>query len=255
MQTNKCDLEYNNLLSRLKTISLDDLDKVKLLDRKDTKFVFNQNKLPLILGMIQNHYSVLEIENCQIFNYENIYYDTDDFLFYKQHHNEQRKRYKVRFRKYSNSNKSFFEIKIKNNKNRTKKERMLVKEMSTKLESDQKFFLKEVTGIKSAQLVPSLDIQFSRITLVDNNFSERLTIDNNLFIKNKYSSKAFDKLTILEIKQPKYNPKSQFIHVLRSLNIHEMRFSKYCLGLIHVNQSLKYNRFKTKLLQLNKILA
>ena len=59
MQTDKCDLEYNNLLSRLKTISLDDLDKVKLLDRKDTKFVFNQNKLPLILGMIQNHYRVL----------------------------------------------------------------------------------------------------------------------------------------------------------------------------------------------------
>jgi len=40
-----------------------------------------------------------------------------NFLFYNQHHNENRKRYKVRLRKYSNNNKSFFEIKIKNNKN------------------------------------------------------------------------------------------------------------------------------------------
>jgi len=42
---------------------------------------------------------------------------------------------------------------------------------------------------------------------------------------------------------------------LRSLKIPEMRFSKYCMGMLHVNKGIKYNRFKPKLLQINKILT
>ena len=67
--------------------------------------------------------------------------------------------------------------------------------------------------------------------------------------------KLFDQLIISEIKQNKYNPKSDFIRILRNLKIQEMRFSKYCMGLLHVNNNLKHNRFKPRLLQINKILA
>ena len=52
---------YQNVLDDLQTISLDELDKVKLLDRKDTKFVFNQNQLPSILEKIKPYYRILEI--------------------------------------------------------------------------------------------------------------------------------------------------------------------------------------------------
>jgi hypothetical protein len=58
-----------------------------------------------------------------------------------------------------------------------------------------------------------------------------------------------------EIKQKKYNPKSDFIQILRNHKIPEMRFSKYCMGMLHVNKKIKYNRFKPKLLQINKILT
>ena len=112
MNKNKT-LIYQNSLNDCKTISLDELDKVKLLDRKDTKFVFNQNQLPSILEKIKPYYRILEINNSPIFNYDNTYFDTHDYFFYNQHHNEHRKRFKVRFRKYSNNNKSYFEIKIK----------------------------------------------------------------------------------------------------------------------------------------------
>jgi hypothetical protein len=100
-----------------------------------------------------------------------------------------------------------------------------------------------------------LNIQFSRITLADNSFNERLTIDTNLSAKNGSCSKKFDKLAISEIKQKKYNPKSQYIQILRDLRIPEMRFSKYCMSMLHVNKEIKYNRFKPKLLQINKILT
>jgi len=245
---------YQNLLNDLQTISLDELDKVKLLDRKDTKFVFNQNQLPSILEKIKPYYRILEINNSPIFNYDNTYFDTHDFLFYNQHHNEHRKRFKVRLRKYSNNNKSYFEIKIKNNKNRTVKKRMLVNEMNKHLGKQEKNLVSEIIGLPPNQLAPILNIQFSRITLTDNNFSERLTIDTNLSVKNGTSSKIFDQLAISEIKQKKYNPKSDFVQILRSLKIPEMRFSKYCMGMLHVNKEIKYNRFKPKLLQINKIL-
>ena len=244
-----------NLLNDLQTISLDELDKVKLLDRKDTKFVFNQNQLPSILEKIKPYYRILEINNSPIFNYDNTYFDTHDFLFYNQHHNEHRKRFKVRFRKYSNNNKSYFEIKIKNNKNRTVKKRLLVDEMNTCLGEHEKKMVSEIIGLPPNQLTPILNVQFSRITLADNNFNERLTIDTNLSAKNGISSKIFDKLVISEIKQKKYNPKSQYIQILRDLKIPEMRFSKYCMGMLHVNKEIKYNRFKPKLLQINKIVT
>ena len=81
----------------------------------------------------------------------------------------------VRFRKYSNNNRSYFEIKIKNNKNRTVKKRMLVNEMNKHLGMQEKNLVSEIIGLPPNQLTPMLDIQFSRITLTDNNFSERLT--------------------------------------------------------------------------------
>jgi hypothetical protein len=244
-----------NLLKDHQTLSLSDLEKVKLLDRQDTKFVFNQVQLPLILDKIKPFYRILEINNDLLFTYENTYFDTDDFLFYNQHHNEKRERYKVRFRKYSSNSNTFFEIKIKNNKNRTVKKRLMVDEMNGCLGGREIELVSNIIGLQPNKLTTKLNIQFSRITLADNSFNERLTIDTNLSAKNGSSSKIFDKLVISEIKQKKYNPKSQYIQILRDLRIPEMRFSKYCMGMLHVNKEIKYNRFKPKLLQINKILT
>ena len=246
---------FQYLLNDFQAVSLKELDKVKLLDRQDTKFVFNQIHLPLILEKIKPFYRILEINNDRIFTYDTTYFDTDDFLFYNQHHNENRKRFKVRFRKYSSNNKSFFEIKIKNNKNRTLKKRLLVDEMNEYLGEQERDLVSRIIGLPPDQLTSKLKLEFSRITLTDNNFTERLTIDTNLSAKNGISSKIFDQLVISEIKQKKYDTKSDFIQILRGLKIQEMRFSKYCMGILHVNKEIKYNRFKPKLLQINKILS
>lgn len=246
---------YQNLLDKIETVSLLELDKVKLQDRQDTKFVFNQCQLPLILEKIKPFYKILEINNDRIFTYNTTYYDTDDFRFYIQHHNGERKRFKVRFRKYSSNEKSFFEIKIKNNKNRTVKKRLLVDNVKNDLGAKESNMVSEIIKLSPNQLTPKIDMEFLRITLTDNSFNERLTIDTNLYAKNGSSSKIFNKLVISEIKQKKYNPKSEFIKILHDLNIQEMRFSKYCMGMLHVNNKIKYNRFKSKLLQINKILT
>ena len=244
-----------NLLKGYETLSLNELEQVKLLNRQDTKFVFNQVQLPLILDKIKPFYRILEISHELFFTYDTTYFDTDDFLFYKQHHNEKRKRFKVRFRNYSNNDNSYFEIKIKNNKNRTVKKRFIVGEMRVSLGEQENKLVSELIGLSPNQLTAKLNIQFTRITLADNNFNERLTIDTNLTAKNGSDRKIFDQLVIAEIKQKKYNPKSNFIQLLRGLKIPEMRFSKYCMGMLHINKGIKYNRFKPKLSQINKILT
>tara|TARA_B100001750_G_scaffold179699_1_gene148067 strand:- start:87 stop:857 length:771 start_codon:yes stop_codon:yes gene_type:complete len=254
MSKNKT-LALQNLINDFETISLEQLDQVKLLDRQDTKFVFNQAQLPLILEKIKPFYKILEIENCSVFKYDNTYFDTDDFLFYRQHHNENRNRFKVRLRKYSSNSNPFFEIKIKNNKNRTVKKRLLMGEANKHLGKQEQKLVSEIIGLSVEELTPILDIQFSRITLTDKNFNERLTIDINLSALNGTKSTIFDQLVISEIKQKKYNSKSDFIKILRNFKIPEMRFSKYCMGMLNVHEGIKHNRFKPKLLEIKKISA
>ncbi len=245
----------NLKLSEFNSISLKDLDKVQLLNRKDTKFVFSQNKLLQLLDRLKPFYQILEIEGKRTFIYDNTYFDTDEFFFYTQHHNECRKRFKVRHRKYCETNDQYFEIKIKDNKNRTIKKRLKINDGNGHFGEEEKRLISETIGLSPQHLNPKLNMQFSRITLADKSFSERLTIDTNLSVLNGTGSKMFDQLVISEIKQKKYNPKSNFIRILRNLKIPEMRFSKYCMGMLHVNRGIKYNRFKPKLLQINKILT
>ncbi len=242
-------------LSDFNSISLEDLDKVQLLNRKDTKFVFSQSKLLQLLDRLKPFYRILEIEGKRTFIYDNTYFDTDEFFFYTQHHNECRKRFKVRHRKYCETNDQYFEIKIKDNKNRTIKKRLKINDGNGHFGEEEKRLISETIGLSPQHLIPKLNMQFSRITLADKSFSERLTIDTNLSVLNGTGSKMFDQLVISEIKQKKYNPKSNFIRILRNLKIPEMRFSKYCMGMLHVNRGIKYNRFKPKLLQINKILT
>ncbi len=245
----------NLKLSEFNSISLKDLDKVQLLNRKDTKFVFSQNKLLQLLDRLKPLYRILEIGGKRTFVYDNTYFDTDEFFFYTQHHNECRKRFKVRYRKYCETKEQYFEIKVKDNKNRTIKNRLKINDGNGHFGEEEKRLISETTGLSPQHLIPKLDMQFSRITLADNSFNERLTIDTNLSVKNGISRKIFDQLVISEIKQKKYNPKSDFIQILRNIKIPEMRFSKYCMGMLHVNRGIKYNRFKPKLLQINKILT
>ena len=124
---------YSDKLSNFKTIQLKDMDLVKLLNRKDTKFVFHNSKIDHLLEKLSSTYKLLQINDMNTFTYHNTYFDTEDNLFYNQHHNEKRNRFKVRFRQYSGTDDCYFEIKTKNNKNRTIKKRLKVEKNTENL--------------------------------------------------------------------------------------------------------------------------
>ena len=246
-------LESKYDLKQFNCIDLDQLNNVKLQNRKDTKYIFHENKLNKLLSDASQDYKILEINNNRQFFYESIYFDSDDFLLYNQHHNEKRSRYKIRFREYKTTGEVYFEIKEKNNKNTTVKKRYPVTSLKNTLDSFEKNLIKEIIDIDK-KLNDKLIIEFNRITLANNDLTERLTIDTNLTVKNHNNKKSFNNLVVTEVKQKKYNPKSKFMKILKNLKIYKMRFSKYCIGTVHIYDNLKSNRFKPKLIQLNKVL-
>jgi len=108
-----------NILDQFAPITLSEMDSVKLMNRTDTKFIFTTNELPKLLEELKNDYRLLDINGNKISRYESLYFDTEDFQLYHQHRCGKLNRYKVRFRKYVESELNYFEVKFKNNKGRT----------------------------------------------------------------------------------------------------------------------------------------
>jgi len=234
-------------------ISLQELDRVKLLDREDTKFIFNQRQLAELLDRTSGAFSVLEIDNFRLFDYDTRYFDTPDLQLYLQHHNGLRPRYKIRYRRYRQLNSTFFEIKRKNNRNRTVKNRISVPELRKELGPAETKLLADSISGTIGDLQASLEVRFTRMTLVNRDETDRITIDTAIEVSGFGKIRSFPELVIAEIKQPRYRPSAIFMQTMHQLRIPEMRLSKYCLGLLSIKSTVKYNRLKPKMRQLEQI--
>jgi len=244
--------ELINVLRRYTPITLGQMDQVQLLDRIDTKYILNQQQLAELLGKISDTYSILTIGNQILHAYETVYYDTAAHDLYLMHHNGHRNRYKVRFRKYLDSGIAFFEVKQKTNTRRTIKSRVRVAGISDVLTVNQKQFVHECIHDDTPDYLPALQVRFNRITLVNLQVGERLTIDTNLRYAIGSQEKEIDRIAIVEVKQQKHS-ESPFRKLMRDNRLHEFYLSKYCLGITCLNENLKKNRFKRKLMALNKL--
>ncbi len=249
-----------NILNNFNAATLDSLDEIKLLKRYDTKFVFCREKLSQVFEFLDEYYAVLEIEGKRCFRYESLYYDTDDYFFYRQHHNKNYDRYKVRFRKYVDSGQCYFEVKQKNNKSKTVKSRLLLENGNAEgiLSEDSKLFAKNCICLNCSDIIgqikPKLNVSFDRITFVNYVNKERLTIDLNLtYKKNNSEPETLNRLAIAELKSEKHSLNSQLIQCLKKFKIYPSTFSKYCVGLAMTEKNIKYNRFKKKILKLNRL--
>ena len=241
------------IVSKFEGISLDEMDEVKLMNRVDTKFAFNFSQLIQLLESLKEDYKILEIEGTRMPFYESLYFDEKNFKFYNDHYLGKENRFKVRFRKYVESNLSFLEIKHKI-KGRTRKSRINADEIADSLNSDQQHFLEKVLN-SEIKLVPKLWNSFHRMTLVNNTIKERLTLDFQLTFKWDHHEVILDNLVIAELKQEVVNRNSPFFALMKSLVIRPYRLSKYCMGALEIygTDNLKYNRFKEKLRHLKKI--
>jgi hypothetical protein len=240
------------ILGTFDPISLQEMDSVALLNRIDTKFTFHIDQLPVYLAKVAPHYRILEVKNLRLNKYETLYFDTDDFLLFLQHHNGKLNRYKVRYRCYLDTDLSFFEIKFKNNKDRTLKERIRRVEIEETIQNEAEDFLFDRTKMNAEDLSAKLWVYYSRLTLVNKTSPERLTIDVDLNFKNQNSSSSYPSLVIAEVKQGKACC-SPFLNLMKDNHIRKDAISKYCFGVASLHENIKKNNFKYKLLSINKL--
>ena len=208
--------------------------------------------MPLLLQKLLPFYRVLAIDGKLIHDYKSLYYDTDDRKFYLDHHNGRVNRNKIRFREYVGSKLTFLEIKLKNNKGKTIKKRMKVDAISSELSDKQQNYIEKIIG-EPMQVIAKQRINFSRITFVHKTQKERLTMDVNLTFENDNDNGDMKHIVIAEVKQERMSRSSDFMRIAKEMHILPIRISKYCLTTLALNPELKKNRFKEKVLFINKL--
>ena len=241
-------------LNLFDTTTLKEMDRVKLMDRTDTKYTFNLKELPVVLKELNSDYKILDIEGNLISRYKTLYFDTENFALYNQHHNGKLNRYKIRHRTYLESNLGFLEVKFKNNKGRTLKTRINEREIPSLHCGKAAEFLKITLPFSPSVLVPKIWVNYGRITLVNKLSAERVTLDLNLEFENEEKSILYNQLVIAEVKQDS-KISSPFVSIMRKKHLREGSISKYCFAVASMYSDIKKNNFKQKINGIHKTLS
>lgn len=234
-------------------VSLDEAQQVNLANRQDTKYLFDAAKLPAMLQTLAGKCSVLEINGLRHSRYETLYYDTPDWLLFRQHLRGQLSRYKVRSRRYLATNSTFFELKIKNNKQRTVKSRIEMSAMEDQPTDEAQQFLAEHLGDVPEGLRAVCRIKYRRLTLINPDLTERMTLDFDLGFDNGIRQYHYPNLVIAEVKQER-SVQSVFTQLMQQFAIRRGKLSKYCWSVLTLNPELRRGNLKPMLIQLNKVL-
>ena len=246
------DKRVYEVLEEFEHHNLQEISKLKLMNRIDTKFIIPMTLFESILRSLKADYSVLKIDGTSLFLYKNTYYDTKDYKSYKMHHNGKQNRFKVRNRHYADNDLMFMEVKLRTNKKRTIKTR--IETDSTDIDSlKNNEFVQQILGNRYEPLVSSQVISYNRISLADKQRTERLTLDFNLGFQKTLSGQkqSLDHMFIIELKQNKKNRNSPFYRIGRKNKLKNGSFSKYCIGCcLNSQDHIKINNFKPKLLEI-----
>lgn len=244
--------DFLQTLNTFQPITLEEMNEVKLLDRMDVKYTFHINQFAEILEAAKENYKVLIINGNRFGRYETRYFDTPEYEMYRFHHNQKRNRNKVRFRSYLDSGIKFFEVKLKTNKGRTIKTRCKREMDDFSITEKAEQILIAKTKYHPNELKEAIRVYYNRITLVNNNKSERLTLDFSMNYVHNGRTKSFDNLIIAEVKQDRSGA-SPFLEIMKDRRIKNISLSKYCLGIASLEESVKINNFKFRLNHVNKL--
>lgn len=242
---------------RMDTTTLDQMRRVKLMNRIDTKYVLtHEGVLRLLDEAAAAGYRVQLIDGVRACRYDTLYYDTAPRDMYLAHHNRILTRQKIRTRRYVESGVTFLEIKNKSNRGRTRKKRIEIApecfDNISHAEGVGPFFA-EHARYACEVLSPALSTRFVRITLVNGDLTERLTIDLDLHYRDMRSGResTIERMAIVELKQDGRRA-SAIKDILRRMRIMPLKVSKYCLGTTLTVEDMRRNRFKEKLREIEK---
>lgn len=237
-------------------VSLAGLDKVKLMNRVDSKYIFHRRHLDAILAEVAKDYAILEINEKRVFDYASLYYDTPDYALYLQHHNGKNNRVKLRYRQYIDTGDVFFEVKKKVKGARTDKYRVKQPAIEeVKVGPDANQLMQKLDVVQPVEVEGKTWIYYKRITLAAHASEERVTIDLDMRFKDARTEMDFPELVIAEVKQARLSRHSPIVVALHKRRIPDFRISKYSLAVAMMVPGIKTHLFKSKIKRLHKILS
>lgn len=247
--------DFTEILKGFEAISLEEVNKASLMRRKDKKYLFSFQDLSGLLKMVSADYKVLEIEGKRFQHYNTRYFDTDTREMYHKHHRGMANRHKVRIRRYGSGSLHFLEVKQKNAKGVTTKERVKASGMEHAVLMKEEEFLTRYSPYAGSGIGSAMENTFNRITLVSHAQSERVTLDYALRFASEDIGEELDLpgIAIAEIKYENQLSGSSLHAALRKQRIKPSRFSKYAIGMALLHSGLKQNRFKGRVRKVNKL--
>lgn len=179
-------------VNKLPPIAIAQLDAIAALQvRNDRKYVVDEATADLMVSDLAADLKVLEIDGLRTFNYRSVYFDTPNFDLHHAAAGGRRRRFKVRTRVYEDSGQAMLEVKTKDGRGRTVKERIDYDiDDSSQLTPEGRRFLQmalvssgvPVTDdvLSDTGLQPVLITAYRRSTVVHETSGTRATIDRGL---------------------------------------------------------------------------
>ena len=213
-------------LVTLQGISLEEMSAVKLMNRTDTKYVISVRSLFGLLDFAREKgYSVQETDGKRLASYKTTYYDTAGLGMLVAHICGKLTRQKVRIRTYVDSSLTFIEIKKKSGN----------------------------SAFASVELSPALSNTFRRMTLVNPQRTERITIAMNISFENHRMMNALTlpDLVVVELKRDGMQH-STLQDWMNDNRIRKAGFSKYAYGQVLTDPTVPLKNMKPKVRRLIK---
>ena len=219
-------------------------------NRRDIKYVISIDRLESILESLVGHYDLLVRAEKGYAKYHTVYFDTDQFNLFQDHHRGKGNRNKIRVRTYEDGAR-YLEVKRKNNSGLTFKDRVSIDPTGFQL-SNYHSFIDASMDRSGMDFSEKLEVTYQRITFYSKQKTEKITLDIGLTYKVGDVLFPLNGLLLGESKGVDH-AHSFFNNYMRSLRILPSSFSKYCFGVANLEPRVKSNNFKPLLRQVQKI--
>lgn len=231
--------------SRLPPISLEEMNTFAALQtRVDRKYIVTNGTCNELIDGVNIDGQVLEIDGNRSTIYQSIYFDTPELKLYKDAAYKRRPRFKARTRFYQQTETAMLEVKSKDGRGKTIKERTPYDvDHLHELTVEGKAFIDNLMGEQgiSDDLRPTLTSRYQRATIVDRETRTRITCDEFLTCTDWEQQTLSLPMCILETKSS--GQPSPFDKWLWEHGHRPVRISKYCTALAVLHPDLPSNKW------------
>ena len=237
-------------LARLAPVSLAELDAAASLQvRRDRKYLVPAALGDELVARLGDAARILEIDGRRRFAYESVYYDTPDLVSYLAAARRRPRRFKVRTRTYLDSGASRLEVKTRDGRGRTVKERHdHPAAAGTTLAREELRFLAAIPMVdgRATALRPVLVNRYDRSTLLLADGGGRVTIDIGLAAASG-DGRGVELVDTLVVETKSAGAPGLADRVLWGLGVRPTRVSKFCTSLAAIHPDLPANRWNQAL--------